>query len=386
MNRTGTAPSRWATLSRPDLYGVLQAEAGPTTDLTEIARDPSGHDLPGDMVVIDDRMPGARPLLEAYALRRPEVWMLLIGDDLPAQAVRALFRFSASDVLTADATPEMVLAACQALATQARGGADATAPTGASCWALRGAVGGAGVTTLAIETAFAVIQRNPTWQVCLIDLNLTDGMSAAFLDGQKKLDVAGLCAAPERIDPTLLRAYSWEHEKGIFLLAGPRAPLAEEVATREGILQLLDVACSMFDHVVVDMPRHRAAWTDPILAAVDDVLIVSELTVPSLHAAGDLCREVDALRTGAAPAKLVLNRMFAKRSHRHSFPIDKAERAIHRKIDFTIRSDWDSARMAANLGMPIAQVKTRSPLVKDVDSLVEGLTTPSRASQERSVA
>ena len=384
MAKGGAPLSRLAVHVRPTSLTLLSQDGWQLTELADIARDPSSQELPGELIVVDLSQPGAQGLLEAYALRRPDAGMLLIGDDLPAQAVRALFRFAASDVLSAGATPEMIATACQTLAGQVRKGEETS--TGATCWALRGAVGGAGVTTLAIELAFAMQQRKPTWQVGFIDLNLTDGMSASFLDGQKKLDVAGLCAAPERVDSTLLRAYSWEHEKGIFLLAGPRSPLAEEVATREGVLQLLDVACSTFDHVVVDMPRHRSPWTDPILSAVDEVLVVSELTVPSLHAAGDLCREVDALRTGVAPAKLVLNRMFAKRSHRHSFPVDKAERAIHRKIDFAIRSDWDSARMAANLGMPIAQVTARSPLVKDISGLADTLTGETTESAERSAA
>lgn len=371
MSRRRGETVQIASLAEPGCCELLKREGWSLSDLTEVARDPSGHHLPGDLVVIHYRLPGAQALLEAYALRRPDAAMLVIGDDLPVEAVRALFRFRASDVLNTTATQDMVAAACQALVSQVS--AESESQSGASCWALRGAVGGAGVTTLAIETAFAVQQRQPTWQVCLIDLNLTDGMSAAFLDGQKKLDVAGLCAAPERIDATLLRAYAWEHEKGTFLLAAPRSPTVEDVASRDGILKLLDVACGMFDHVVVDLPRHRTPWADPILSGVDEVLVVSELTVPSLHAAGDLCREIDALRTGTAPAKLVLNRMFAKRSHRHSFPVDKAERAIHRKIDFTIRSDWDSARMAANLGMPVAQVRARSPLVKDIASLVDTL-------------
>lgn len=384
MGRSDSSLSWLAMLVDHGSLSLLAEDGWSLVNLTEAARNPAGQELPGDLVVIDYRQPGAQTLLEAYALRRPEVGFLLIGDDLPAQAVRALFRFAASDVLSAGATPEMITTACRGLAGQVRKTGETK--NSSMCWAMRGAVGGAGVTTLAIELAFAVQQRHPTWQVGMIDLNLTDGMSAAFLDGQKKLDVAGLCAAPERIDSTLLRAYSWEHEKGIYLMAAPRAPLAEDVATSEGILRLLDIACGMFDHVVVDMPRHRTPWTEPILAAVDEVLVVSELTVPSLHAAGDLCREVDAIRMGAAPSRLVLNRMFAKRSHRHSFPIDKAERAIHRKIDFTVRSDWDAARMAANLGMPIAQVKARSPLVKDVATLAGVLSGETEADADRSAA
>ncbi|MEM9740331.1 MAG: hypothetical protein AAF829_10705 [Pseudomonadota bacterium] len=347
--------------------------------LDRVAVSPEAESLPGRIAIVDFSILGAGALLEAYALRRPDCAMLLIGRDLPTQAVRSLFRFVASDVLDSDATPADIVAACEGLAQKIHGfGGETDKDNSAGCWALRGAVGGAGVTTLAIEMAFATLRARPAWRVCVVDLNLTDGMSASFLDGEKKLDVSVLASSPERIDPSLLNAYAFEHEKGIFLLAAPRNSTAELVAKTEGVLQLLDVACSMFDHVIVDLPRHRTAWTETVLAAADEVFVVSELTVPSLHAAGDLCRETDEIRQGA-PSRLVLNRMFAKRSHRHSFPIEKAERAIHRKINHTVRSDWEHARMAVNLGMPVAQVKPKSPLVKDVADITDavlGSVTP----------
>lgn len=341
--------------------------------LAGVSHSPATEALPGSLAIIDFSVPGAGALLEAYALRRPDCAMLLIGHDLPTQAVRSLFRFVSSDVLDGDAGPADIIAACERLGERLKtASGDAHSAESAGCWALRGAVGGAGVTTLATEMAFSTLRHRPAWRVGLIDLNLTDGASASFLDCEKKLDVSALAASPDRIDASLLNAYAVEHPKGIFLLAAPRNPNAEQLARSEGVLRLLDVACSMFDHVIVDMPRHRTPWSDAIVAAVDQVFVISELTVPSLHAAGDLCRETDALRQGA-PSRLVLNRMFAKRSHRHSFPVEKAERAIHRKIDHTVRSDWEHARMAVNLGMPVAQVKAKSPLVKDVSDVIEAV-------------
>jgi pilus assembly protein CpaE len=361
----------------------LNAHGIASQSLEQVAIAPESSELPGDLVVIDFAEASAETLLQSYALRRPDCAMLLIGNDLPMQAVRSLFRFAASDVLDADCGPADVQAACERLSAQFSKGDPKTAePSGAGCWALRGAVGGSGVTTLAIEMAFAALRERPSWRVCLVDLNLTDGVSAAFLDAQKKLDVGALASSPERIDGSLLGAYAYEHPKGIYLMAAPRNPAAEQLARPEGVLALLDVTCSMFDHVIVDMPRHRSPWSDNVLGAVDEVFIVSELTVPSLHAAGDLCRETDALRQGN-PSRLLLNRMFAKRSHRHSFPIEKAERAIHRKIDHTIRSDWEHARMAVNLGMPIAQVKPKSPLVKDVADCIDQLLGAEAAAQSR---
>ena len=107
------------------------------------------------------------------------------------------------------------------------------------------------------------------------------------------------------------------------------------------------------------------------MAAVDQAVIVSELTVPSLHAAADMCRDIDALRGEGDKARLVLNRMFQKKQFRAGFPIDQAEKAIERKIDVTVTSDWDAARTAVNLGKPIANVKPKSALVMDVDSLAK---------------
>ncbi|MEM6947343.1 MAG: hypothetical protein AAF486_04565 [Pseudomonadota bacterium] len=358
----------WAALLTGARASALGEDAARFRPLSPLAA--GGADaLPGALIVIDFKAEGAAALLEAYAEHKPKCRVILVGQDLPASAIRNLFRFDASDVLDASADGPALLQACRALADQARAAAPSQA---AQCWALRGAVGGAGVTTLAIETAFATLRQQPSWRVCLIDLNLTDGMAAAFLDVEKKLDVNALGGPSERIDASLLGAYALEHPKGIFIMAAQRNPLAEQVARSEGVLAFLDVACTMFDHVIVDMPRHQAPWTDAVLAAVDEVLVVSELTVPSLHAAGDLCREIDAVR-GGRPARLMLNRMFAKRSHRHSFPLEKAERAIHRTVDYSIRSDWDHARMAVNLGMPVAQVKPKSPLVKDVSDTVDDL-------------
>ena len=62
--------------------------------------------------------------------------------------------------------------------------------------------------------------------------------------------------------------------------------------------------------------------------------------------------------------------MSVRRSPHLNVMVDTAEKAIERKIDVTVTSDWDAARTAVNLGKAIADVKPKSPLVKDVDHLV----------------
>ena len=318
------------------------------------------------LLVLELAEQGALSVLEATVRLAPKTKVLVISDALPAPAVRAMLALSSSDIAASAASPTDI--------SRTVGRLMDVAPNDPlrknQCWVLTGAVGGAGATTLAIELAYASAQRDPDNSVCLVDLNLSDGMVAPYLEGQPKLDLLSLSDAPERLDPTLLSAYSWQHETGFDLICATRNADIHELINPDLVLRLLDTVCAVYSHVIVDMPRHRFAWTKPILGAVDEVLVVSEFSVPSLHAASDMTREVDALRADLAPAKLVLNRMSAGK---REFSVERAGKAIDRDIASVIRSDWKSAREAVNLGMPISLVKPKSPLLKDVSVLLNQL-------------
>ena len=357
-----------AVLTGPERIDALKAVCPDVQDLSQMAAPDVVMRHGGGLILIEQGMPGWDQLLLLLAVERPSTAVIVVSDQLPAHMVRALMKLEAWDVLavSADAGDVMETAARLTEArTEAKGG-----PANSVCWAFRGAVGGAGVSTLAIESAFALARLVGPGKVCLVDLNLADGMTASFLEAVPKLDLQALSAAPERLDARLLAAWCWQHEDGVSIIASPRNPEADALASEAAILRLLDVACAAFPYVILDMPRHMMPWTKSVMAAVDQAVIVSELTVPSLHAAADMCRDVDVLRGDASKARLVLNRMFQKKQFRAGFPVDQAEKAIERKIDVTVTSDWDAARTAVNLGKPIANVKPKSALVLDVDGMV----------------
>ncbi len=368
------SPTRMAELA--------QASAGAIRPL-QPAQPGSNAPLAGDIIILEKAMPGAEDLLEAYLRARPEVGMLLVGDDLSAVSIRRLAQFWVFDVAPADATLDDLLEAAAGLARFLLGTRDdqraKDTTEGAVFWGFLGAVGGAGTTTLAIETAFALARMKRSARTAIIDLNLQAGMVAQRLDGLPALDLAGLVADPQRLDETLLETYTWRHEAGVGIIAAPRDLRLDEAGTADAVLALLDQASGHFDHVILDLPRHRLPWSDSVLAALDDLVVVSELTVPSLQLAADFCRDIDLVREGAGPSRLVLNRMYPGRSGRHNFSVPKAEDAIGRRIDFLVRSDWETARMASDLGEPVINVRRRSPIVQDVDSMVQRLASPEHA-------
>ena len=361
-----------AALAGPERLMQLKSICRNVIDLSSM--DPANivEKFGGALILLEQGQTGAEQVVLGLAVEKPDSAVLMVSDNLPVHIVRALMKIEASDILPVSAGADEILESVErirAAAEAAESGGDG--PASAICWAFRGAVGGAGVSTLAIESAFAICEKVGPGKVCLVDLNVSDGMVSSFLEAVPKLDLAALSAAPERLDARLLAAWCWQHEDGVSTISAPRNPDADALATEAAILRLLDVACAEFPFVLVDMPRHMMPWTKPILGAVDEAIIISELTVPSLHAAADMAREVDMLRGPDRKAKLVLNRMFPKKKFRAEFAVDKAEKAIDRQIDATITSDWDAARTAVNLGKPIGDVKPKSALVADVSTLVD---------------
>ncbi|MEZ5998399.1 MAG: hypothetical protein R3B98_06875 [Hyphomonas sp.] len=357
-----------AALVSPARIEMLKTICADVSDLSEASASEAAVKFGNGIVVLEQSQAGWDQMLLKLAVDRPSTAVIVLSDQIPAHMVRALMKLDLSDILPTSAEAGDILESALKFSEtlEASGGSG-----GNVCWAFRGAVGGAGVSTIAIESAFELARRFGPGKVCLVDLNVADGMVTSFIEAVPKLDLHALSEAPERLDARLLAAWCSQHESGVSVIAAPRDPDADTLASEPAILRLLDVTCGAFEFVVMDVPRHMLPWTKSVMAAVDEAIVISELTVPSLHAAADMCRETDMLRRDRTPARLVLNRMFQKKSMRASFPVDKAEKAIERTINATITSDWDAARTAVNLGRPIAEVKPKSPLVSDVAALVD---------------
>lgn len=359
-----------AALASPSLSLVLKGICDELHDLSGLSPQDIVSVHGGGLIVVDQAVPGYDQVILQLAVDQPSSALIVISDNLPGHMVRALMKMDASDILPSSAGFGELLESAERLNETIEKQSEGS---GSQCWAFRGAVGGAGVSTITIESAFALSRDVGPDRVCLVDLNVADGMITSFLEAVPKLDLEALSAAPERLDARLLAAWCWKHPDGVSILAAPRNPDADALATEEAILRLLDVTCNAFEYVIIDMPRHLMPWTKSVLAVVDQAIIISELTVPSLHAAADACRETDVLRGELNKTKLVLNRMFPKKRFRAEFAVEKAEQAIERDIDATIASDWDAARTAVNLGKSIAHVKEKSQLVSDIGTLVASL-------------
>jgi pilus assembly protein CpaE len=337
-------------------------------------------DLPAatDLLLVDAEGADAVDLVVAIAglAARPNPpAVLLAGGHLPASLVRALMKLPRSDVIEAPFTAADLARAAGALLAQAPAAAT-LAPThqvNASCWTVVGSVGGCGATTIAIELATALAQRaGPEQRVALVDLHLADGAAAAYLGATANMMLAEASASPERIDTALLDVFATKIGDGLELLAAPRDAKAFARVSQTAVCRLLEMAAQVYDWIVIDLPRHHQPWTLDVLAGSDEVLVVSELTVPALLSARALASEVEAELTGGAQPRIILNRL-ASRMFGPAPSLAEAEKALQRKADGGITSDWEAAAASVNLGGSISQHRPRSKIVRDVGVLVDRL-------------
>ena len=236
-------------------------------------------------------------------------------------------------------------------------------------------VGGVGATALAgqLGIRFAGKERIHSRQACLIDLDVQFGDAAFQLGLKPKLSVADLVEAGSRLDGALLRSTAVEHSSGLHVIGSPPAMLPLEALTSEQAMEIVDLAKREYGTVFLDLPSNWTNWSLSLLAQSDLVLLVTELSVTSLHRAR---RQIELIRSqdlGELDVRVVVNR-FEKSLLRTIKPADVRE-ALGRDIAFTISNEPALMRPAIDQGVPIGELKRKSALGKDLDLLDVGIAS-----------
>ncbi len=233
--------------------------------------------------------------------------------------------------------------------------------------------GGVGATALLgqLATRFAAEEVPRGRETCLIDLDLQFGDAAFQLGLQPSLTLGDLIAAGTRLDGELLRATMTPHPSGLQVVAAPRDILPLDSLASDHLMTLIGLARSEFSTVFVDLPANWTNWSLSLLARADLVLMVTQLSVPSLNRAR---RQLDLLASqgfGEVELRLILNRFEKKLFDRLS--AKDAERALGRAPDFTVANDYQTVTEAIERGVPLAEVRRKGPLARDLALLDAGV-------------
>lgn len=235
------------------------------------------------------------------------------------------------------------------------------------------AEGGVGATALATQlaTRFAESERHAGRETCLLDMDMQFGDAAFALGLKPRLTLADLIEADERLDGALIRTVATDHPSGLKIVSAPNEIMPLESLDAEHAFRILDLAKAEFGTVFVDLPMNWTNWSLSLIGRADMVLMVCELSIPSLNRAR---RQLDLLKSqglDGIDVRVVVNR-FEKGLFKKLTRSD-AESVLGREVAYTICNDHSTMSEALERGVPIAQIKRRSALGKDLDKLDNGL-------------
>jgi pilus assembly protein CpaE len=128
-----------------------------------------------------------------------------------------------------------------------------------------GPKGGVGKTTVATNLATTLAQRGR--RTLVIDLDLQFGDVGLVLGVEPDLTMYDLVTAQGRLDGERLRGFVGRSADGVDVLLAPVRPDQADAVTPERLLEVLDIARSEYDAVVVDTPP---AFTSTTIAAIDN--------------------------------------------------------------------------------------------------------------------
>ncbi len=303
--------------------------------------------------------------------------VVVVTQSFDKEVARQLLQMRVADFLVKPVQPVELVRTCARVVQTPAGPA---AQNEAEIFTYLPAVGGAGVTTLAIQTALLLLssgQHKHRPATCLVDLDFQHGACADYLDLEPRLDLNEIEPHPERLDRHLLEVMLSYHASGLAVIAAPNHPAETRTFDPAMVTRLLDLVSSHFAYVVIDMPRTWFAWTDSVLLGSNRLFIVSEMTVPGLKHAKQLVTAIrERLDEGPRP-QVIVNR-FEQRLFGAGLRKSDVEQALGDDVAAMVPNDYRLVREAIDRGVPLDEVKPGNKITLQIKKLIAPQAPPDK--------
>jgi pilus assembly protein CpaE len=329
----------------------------------------------GATVVVVDVDAGHDDEMQALSrmMTRVGTWppVIAVTQSFDANVARTLLQMRIADFLVKPVVPLDLVRACARVGKRPTVGNE---PTEAQIYTFLPAVGGAGVTTLAVQTAMVLLNSGGPRvkpSTCLVDLDFQHGAVADYLDLEPRLNLAEIEPRPDRLDRQLLEVMLSYHSSGLAVVAAPNRPAEMRSFDPDVVTRLLDLVSTNFEYVVFDMPRTWFSWTDSVLLGSNKLFIVSETTVPALRHAKQLVAAIkERLGDGAKP-QVIVNR-FEQKMFSAGLRRSDLEQTLGDAFVGAIPNDYSLVREAIDRGVPLDEVRPGNKITAQLMKMVLG--------------
>ncbi len=288
--------------------------------------------------------------------------------DSDAATARRLVQAGAADILPAPVNEAALALSLHRLLS----GAVAVTPPGPAGKVITILKAGGGVGATALGAQLAAMLANRTGGesgVCFADLDLQFGLGALFLDLAEAMTLPDILDGGGPLEDTPLASALAIHRSGARLLAAPRDLTPLEAVSPDQIDGLLAALRRDFAITLIDLPTVWTAWTNRVLQLSDQILMVTNLSVPHANLVNRQIRVMAAQRLDTIPLVLVCNRVST--DQKSVISVKAAEKAIGRAFDVVVPEDRGPMNEAIAQGCELSSLRGGAKLEKAIARLAD---------------
>ena len=220
--------------------------------------------------------------------------------------------------------------------------------------------GGMGTTTVAVNLAYALAQQDVSTRVVIADFVAVGGDLRVVLDLKPTFDIGDVASKIERLDAGLVQSLLTHPSDRIWALPSSDRVEVADLIDGAGAAAILSQLRSQFGFVVVDTEHHLGERTLAAIDMADHVLIVTQLTVPSLRSTQGALRLFTRLGYPSHKLHLVLNRHDAD----ETLSAKDAADVLGHEVFCKLPNDFHSCAGALTRGLPVVAHKPDSKLAR----------------------
>jgi pilus assembly protein CpaE len=228
--------------------------------------------------------------------------------------------------------------------------------------------GGVGATAIGTQLACMMAARDGgAARVCFADLDLQFGLGSLYMDLGETMSLTDVLDGGGALEDAPLAAALARHRSGARLLAAPRDLTPLEVVVPDRITALVSALRREFAVTLIDLPTVWNAWTNQALQLCDQIVLITNLSLPHAILAKRQLRVLALQRLDTIALTMVCNRFAA--DQKAIITQKDAEKAIGRNFDLVLPEDRALMNDAVAQGCEISAIRAGSKLEKSIGRL-----------------
>lgn len=322
-----------------------------------------------DVLIVDSMCMDIEELAELERINHSHPGMsfiMLCSNQTPDFLINAM-RVGVREIIPSPASKEAILAAITRI--EHKTVTNRVQPQKGKIIAFTPCKGGSGATFLAANVGYALAALENK-KVILMDLNLDAGDASLFVsDTKPTTNLADIALNIQRLDASFLASSLVQVLPNYGVLASPEDPGQAMEVRPEHIEELLELATSQFDYVILDIGRAFSPVSIKALDRCNIIFPIMQMTLPFIRDAKRLNNVFKSLGYSTEKIRLLVNR-YEKNS---DISLEDVEQTLGAKVYKTMPNSFSAVAASVNQGVPLIKMAKNNPVAKCIQDLSQTL-------------